>query len=311
MGRLRLLVVEHMRGGLLGRAEHGGALGVVGQAGLLDEAVGDVDPEAVDAPVEPEPQDGLELRPDLRVVPVEVGLLGVEQVQVPLAGRAVGLGDAGPGRAAEDRVPVVGRQLAVLALALPEQVAVPLGGAGTRGEGSLEPRVLVGAVVGHQVDDHPDPQLVGARDEGVGVAEVTEDGVDVAVVGDVVARVGLRAPVERRQPERVDAEGLQVLEVRGDAGQVAQAVAVRVGPRPRDRPGRSRRGATRPRRGAPAHARGSARGGASGRPRSSRRSGSRCTMIGHWLRNAKQELQELAACLRGPAVSVGGGRHER
>ena len=38
-----------------------------------------------------------------------IGLLGGEQVQVPLAGRAVRLGDPGPGRAAEDRPPVARR----------------------------------------------------------------------------------------------------------------------------------------------------------------------------------------------------------
>ena len=58
----------------------------VGQVGLLDQAVRHVDPEAVHAAVQPEPQDVQELRVHLRVVPVEVGLAGVEQVQVPLAG---------------------------------------------------------------------------------------------------------------------------------------------------------------------------------------------------------------------------------
>ena len=62
----------------------------VGQARGLDQAVRDVDAEAVDAQVQPEAQDGAELVADGRVLPVEVGLLGGEQVQVPLAGRAVG-----------------------------------------------------------------------------------------------------------------------------------------------------------------------------------------------------------------------------
>ena len=59
----------------------------VGQRRVLGEQRGGVDADAVDAPVEPEPQDVLELLADLRVVPVEVGLLGGEQVQVPLARR--------------------------------------------------------------------------------------------------------------------------------------------------------------------------------------------------------------------------------
>src|SRR5690606_6102653 len=67
----------------------------VGQLGVLEEAGGDVDAEAVDAPVEPEPQGAVELGGDLGVAPVPVRLLGREHVQVPLAGPAVRLGDAG------------------------------------------------------------------------------------------------------------------------------------------------------------------------------------------------------------------------
>jgi hypothetical protein len=62
---------------------------VVGQVGAHVQRVGDVDPEAVDAPVEPEPQDAQELLMDLPVGPVEVGLRAVEQVQVPLPGGLV------------------------------------------------------------------------------------------------------------------------------------------------------------------------------------------------------------------------------
>ena len=53
---------------------------------VLGQGVRDVDPVAVDAAVGPEPQGGLEVVADLAVVPVEVGLLGREQVAVPLPG---------------------------------------------------------------------------------------------------------------------------------------------------------------------------------------------------------------------------------
>jgi hypothetical protein len=92
--------------------------------------------------------------------------------------------------------------------------------------------VLVGRVVRHHVDDDAQAELVGAGDEGVGVREGAEERVDVAVVGDVVTCVGLRRCVEGREPDRVDAEPAEVVQVRRDAGQVADAVAVAVGPRP-------------------------------------------------------------------------------
>src|SRR5690606_23742859 len=90
----------------------------IGQIGGLGHTVRDIDAEAVHAAVQPEPQGLLEIGGDLGIVPVQVGLFGGEQVQVPLAGAAVGLGDSGPGRAAENARPVVRRQLALGAAAV-------------------------------------------------------------------------------------------------------------------------------------------------------------------------------------------------
>src|SRR6202522_4606447 len=95
--------------------------------------VGYFDADAVDAAVEPEAQDRLELGPDLRVGPVEVGLLRGEQVQVPLAGRAVRSRDPGPRGAAEDRLPVVRRKVAAGAASGPEPEPGAFGGPGLGG----------------------------------------------------------------------------------------------------------------------------------------------------------------------------------
>ena len=51
---------------------------------------------------------------------------------------------------------------------------------------------------------------------------------DALVVGDVVAVVAQRRGVEGQEPERVDAEPLQVVELLGQAGKVADAVVVAV-----------------------------------------------------------------------------------
>ena len=183
----------------------------VGQRGVLHQQRGRVDADAVGAAVEPEPQHVLELLADLRVVPVEVRLLGREQVQVPLAGRAVRVGGAGPGRAAEDGLPVVRRQLAVRAPAGAEPEQVARGRAGAAVKRLDEPRVRVGAVVGHHVDDDADAERVRLADQLLGLGQRAEDRVDGAVVGHVVAGVGLRRGVPRVEPHRVDAEVGQVV----------------------------------------------------------------------------------------------------
>ena len=97
----------------------------------------------------------LELLDDLGVLPVEVRLLGGEQVEVPLA-----VGHPGPGGAAEDRLPVVGRLGAVRARDRAGRCTAPARAARAGRQRRLEPLVLVGGVVGDDVDDDPEAQVV-------------------------------------------------------------------------------------------------------------------------------------------------------
>ncbi len=200
-------------------------LRTIGEALGLDQPVGHVDAEAVDPTVEPEPDRRFHVCGDLGVCPVEIGLRDIEQVEVPLA-----VGNASPGRAAEMALPVVRRQFAVVSSALAEQVASPFGAPRRGCKSGLEPRVLIGGVVGYEVDDDPEPQVVSRGDERIGVGQGPEDRIHVAVVADVVAAVILGRDVERREPYGVDAEPGQVAQTGGDARQVSDAVAVRIGP---------------------------------------------------------------------------------
>ena len=93
-------------------------------------------------------------------------------------------------------------------------------------EGLLEPHMLIGRVIGNQVDDHLQPAAVGLVKHGVEVGQCTERRVHLPVIGDVIAAVGLRGPVERREPDGVDAELLAGRAGVRDAGQVTHAVTV-------------------------------------------------------------------------------------
>ena len=68
------------------------------------------------------------------------------------------------------------------------------------------------------------PARVRLGDEPAEQAEIAERRVDVVEVGDVVPAVALRRRVERQQPERGDAELLEVVELRDQPGEVAPAV---------------------------------------------------------------------------------------
>ena len=172
------------------------------------------------------------LPPDVRVVPIEVGLLGREEVEVPLSRRAVGVGRAGPRFAPEIGRPVVRHLRAARALARMEPEAGPLRRTRRRCEGSLEPGVLIGDMVRDDVDDGPDAQAPRLGDQLLGFLEVSEGGVDGPVVGDVVAAVRQRRDVPGREPDRVDAEVGQVRQVGSDTGEVADPVTVAVGEAP-------------------------------------------------------------------------------
>ena len=111
------------------------------QRGILDETMGDVDPETVDVPSQPVPEHVVELGADLLVRPVQIGLLGSEQMQVPLPGRSVRIVDARPCAAAETAPPVVRRLVADWPAAVAEHVSSPCRTVGRSGEGRLEPWV--------------------------------------------------------------------------------------------------------------------------------------------------------------------------
>lgn len=80
---------------------------------VLGQCLGDIDTEPVRTAVRPEAQGRVEVLTDLRVVPVNVGLFGGKEVQVPLARRSGGrpgcFGDSGAGRTADVQRPVRGR----------------------------------------------------------------------------------------------------------------------------------------------------------------------------------------------------------
>jgi hypothetical protein len=129
-----------------------------------------------------------------------------------------------PRPAAERRHPVVGGP--ALFPVVPD-VPVPLRVV-SRGPGLREPGVEVRGVVDHHVHHDPYAPAVRLGDQPVAVPESAEDRVDAAVIGDVVPEIEHGGSVDGREPDRVNAEPGQVIELFDDAGQVAHAVAARV-----------------------------------------------------------------------------------
>ena len=178
-----------------------------------------VQPEAVDAQVQPEPQHLDHRVLHARVLEVQVRLVGEEPVPVVLAADRVEGPVGGLGVDEDDPRP------GVLVVGVGPDVEVPVRPVGIRAR-RLEPGVLVRRVVHDQVGDDPDAALVRLVDQRDEVPDVPVLGQHGHEVGDVVAAVAQRGLVDGQQPQAVDAEPLQVVQLRDQAAQVAGAVAV-------------------------------------------------------------------------------------
>src|SRR4029077_3142239 len=152
------------------------------------------------------------------VLPVEVGLLRREEVQIPVAGLTVSIDGPSPGGAPEDRLPSVRRLLAALTGAGPEPKPRPLARSRRRGDCPPEPGMLVRDVVRDDVDDRPDSEGPSLGDQLLGLLERPERGIDRSVIRDVIARVSERRGVPRVEPERVDTQFAQVRQPAPDTG---------------------------------------------------------------------------------------------
>ena len=116
-------------------------------------------------------------------------------------------------RPAEDRQPVVRRMKSAGPGAVAEDVALPLHAARAGGQRGLKPRMLGAGVVGHQIHGDLDAPGVRGLDEPVQRVDAAEQRVDVARVRHVVAVIGHRRDDHRVEPDGVDAQQLEVVEL--------------------------------------------------------------------------------------------------
>ena len=178
---------------------------------------------------------------DLWVAPVQVGLLLVELVIVELVQRR----DPFPGRAAEERYPVVRRDDLAFGPVLHEAAlvvgdswrvcghsvvpAVPVVfRAGARACGLCKPRMLIRGMVQHHVQDDSDVMLAGRCHHAIEVSQSAVLRVHGFVVGDVIAEVNLWRGIHRRDPDGINPEMLEIAQPCGDPIQIADTVPVRV-----------------------------------------------------------------------------------
>ena len=121
---------------------------VIGEIGMLDQHPDHIDTEAINTAGEPEAHHIVDRSAYRRVAPVEIGLLGVEQMEVVLTRSLI----KAPGRATKIAQPVIWRP-PVSGRVTPD---IPVAER-TRARGAClhKPGVLIRGVVGYQVEDQP------------------------------------------------------------------------------------------------------------------------------------------------------------
>ncbi len=190
----------------------------VGALALIQVGHG-VQAQAVHSHVEPEIHRLQHGRAHVRAVEIEVRLVRVEAVPIIRFGHRVP-GPVGGFEILEDdaRFVVALRGFAPHVEIAPSRVR-------RRAPRALKPGVLVGGVVQHQLGDDAQAAAVRLMQESFEIAEAAVGGMDVTVIGDVVAVVAPRRGAEREQPDGGDAQVFQVSELLGQAGEIAHAVA--------------------------------------------------------------------------------------
>src|SRR5260221_4720932 len=97
-----------------------------------------------------------------------------------------------------------------------------------RGARSNKPGMAVGSVVGHVIHDNFKIMLMRLGNERVKGCEITEDRVNVGIIGDIVAEIDHRRGVDRRKPDGIHTQPGVVIELGNDTRQITNTVAVAV-----------------------------------------------------------------------------------
>ncbi len=181
-----------------------------------------IETQRIDARLEPEGHDLDDGVHDLRVVVIEIGLVREEAMPVVLARDRV----IGPVRrfcVGKDD-PRLGKRFVSVA----PDVEVPLARSARRAARRLEPGVLIGRVVDHELDQYVDASSVCRLDEGLEVRERAVARMDVPIVRDVVPVVFERRGKERQQPETGNAQVLQIVQLARQPVEITDSVIVAV-----------------------------------------------------------------------------------
>ena len=193
---------------------------LVAGAFALDQIGHGIEPQPVDAEIEPKTHDAEHRLDHLRIVEVEIGLVRIKTMP------EIGAGDRIPGPVRALGVEEDDAGAGIFLVRIRPDIEVARGRPGLCPPGALKPRMLIGGMIDHQLGDDADAARMRGRDEALEIGNRAVFGMHRAIVADVVSVIEPRRGIERQQPDRVDAEFGNVVELRDQTGKVPDSVVV-------------------------------------------------------------------------------------
>ena len=92
----------------------------------------------------------------------------------------------------------------------------------------LEPRILIGGVIDHQLRDDTQITLMCSVQKRAEIVERAEIRIHVEIIGDVVAVIAQRGRIERQHPDCSDSELLEIIQFFDQPAEITHPVAVAV-----------------------------------------------------------------------------------
>lgn len=155
--------------------------------------------KAINAAIQPKTGTFQNGRLHIRIVQIEIGLFAQEIVQIILLAVAIPC----PCRAFEQGLPIIGR--AAIGFWIGPHIPIGLGVCAAR-TAFHEPRMLIGAVGIDLIDDQLQAQLMGFFQDRIEIFQGAENGVHIAVIGNVIAIIPHWRGEKRGYPDPVRAQ---------------------------------------------------------------------------------------------------------
>src|SRR6266436_8584689 len=88
--------------------------------------------------------------------------------------------------------------------------------------------MLIRGVIGHKVQDDLEVMLVGLLKQSVQVCQGSEERMDIGVIANIIAKIAHRRRIDGGEPESVNAEPVQVVQLPHNTKKISHAVPIAI-----------------------------------------------------------------------------------